>query len=86
MVYLVIKFTQYPHIYSAIYNFYDDIRNFSSRHATSYVADVMRTYNWRAADSVGNSRCWILDASTLDSTLTARPEQLDPTDAVGTPS
>jgi hypothetical protein len=76
-------FSQHPHIYGVIYNFYGVICNFSDRRATSYMANVVGTCNWRAANVMGTSKWWILAASILDSILTAGPGQLDTADVVG---
>jgi hypothetical protein len=50
---------------------------------TSYMAGAVGTYNWRAADTVGTSKWWILAALTVDCTIAVRPRQLDATDAMG---
>jgi hypothetical protein len=50
---------------------------------TSYMDDVVGTYNWRVADAMGTSIWWILVASIVDSTLAVGPEHLDTTDVVG---
>jgi hypothetical protein len=55
-------FSQHPHIYGVIYNFYGVICNFSDRRATSYMANVVGTCNWRAANVMGTSKWWILAA------------------------